>query len=83
MKKSRFSDEQISSALRQVETGTKVQDICRQLGISQATFFNWKSKFGGMGVNEPHRLRQLEQENAHLLNLVRRSPDTILKILND
>lgn len=70
MKKSRFSDEQISYALRQVETGTKVQDICRQLGISQATFFNWKSKFGGMGVNELRRLRQLEQENAHLKKLV-------------
>ena len=70
MKTSRFSEQQISYALRQSEAGTKVQDICRQLGISQATFYGWKNKFGGMGVNELRRLRQLEQENAHLKKLV-------------
>ena len=70
MKTSRFSEQQISYALRQSEAGTKVQDICRQLGISQATLYGWKNKFGGMGVNELRRLRQLEQENAHLKKLV-------------
>ncbi len=70
MKTSRFSEQQISYALRQSEAGTKVQDICRQLGISQATFYGWKNKFGGMGVNELRRLRQLEQENAHLKKLL-------------
>jgi putative transposase len=70
MKTSRFSEEQISYALRQAEAGTKVPEICRQLGISQATFYGWKSKFGGMGVTELRRLRQLELENAHLKKLV-------------
>lgn len=70
MKKSRFSEEQIAYALKQAEAGTKVLDICRQMGISQATFFNWKSKFGGMGVPELRRLRQLEEENAQLKKLV-------------
>ena len=50
MKKSRFSEEQIAYTLKQAEAGSKVQEICRQIGISQATFFNWKNKFGGMGV---------------------------------
>ncbi len=70
MKKSRFSEEQIAYALKQAEAGNKVQEICRQLGISQATFFNWKNKFGGMGVTELRRLRQLEEENAQLKKLV-------------
>jgi putative transposase len=70
MKKSRFSEEQIAYALRQAEAGIKVPEICRQLGISQATFYGWKSKFGGMGISELRRLRQLEQENAHLKKLV-------------
>ena len=66
MKKSKFTEEQIVFALRQAEAGTRVEDICRQLGVSQATFFNWKKKFGGMGVAELHRLCQLEEENAQL-----------------
>jgi putative transposase len=70
MKKSRFSEEQIAYALKQAEAGNKVQEICRQMGISQATFFNWKNKFGGMGVTELRRLRQLEEENAQLKKLV-------------
>lgn len=70
MKKSRFSEEQIAYALRQAEAGIKVAEICRQLGISQATFYGWKNKFGGMGISELRRLRQLEQENAHLKKLV-------------
>lgn len=70
MKKSRFSEEQIAYALKQADAGSKVQEICRQMGISQATFFNWKNKFGGMGVPELRRLRQLEEENAQLKKLV-------------
>lgn len=70
MKKSKFTEEQIAFALRQAETGTRVEENCRQLGVSQATFFNWKKKFGGMGVAELRRLRQLEEENAQLKKLV-------------
>jgi len=70
MKKSKFTESQIIFALKQAETGTKVDDICRQLGISQATFFNWKKKFGGLGVSELRKLRQLEEENAQLKKLV-------------
>jgi putative transposase len=70
MKKSKFSEEQIAYALRQAEAGTKVEEICRQLGVSQATFFSWKKKFGNMGVSELRRLRQLEEENAQLKKLV-------------
>ena len=70
MKKSKFTEAQIAFALRQSETGTRVEEICRQLGVSQATFFNWKKKFGGMGVAELRKLRQLEEENAQLKKLV-------------
>lgn len=70
MKKSKFTEAQISFALRQSETGTRVEEICRQMGISQATFFNWKKKYGGLGVLELRRLRQLEEENAQLKKLV-------------
>lgn len=57
-------------ALRQSETGTRVEEICRQMGVSQATFFNWKKKYGGPGVPELRKLRQLEEENAQLKKLV-------------
>lgn len=70
MKKSKFTEPQIAFALRQSETGTRVEEICRQLGVSQATFFNWKKKYGGMGVAELRKLRQLEEENAQLKKLV-------------
>jgi putative transposase len=70
MKKSKFTEAQIAFALRQSETGTRVEEICRQLGVSQATFFNWKKKYGGMGVPELRKLRQLEEENAQLKKLV-------------
>jgi len=70
MKKSKFTEAQIAFALRQSETGTRVEEICRQLGVSQATFFNWKKKYGGMGVSELRKLRQLEDENAQLKKLV-------------
>lgn len=59
MKKSKFTEAQIAFALRQSETGTRVEEICRQLGVSQATLFNWKKKYGGMGVAELRKLRQL------------------------
>lgn len=63
MKKSKFTEEQIAVALRQAETGTCVEEVCRQMGISQATFFNWKKKFGGLGMSEWHRLRHRIIEN--------------------
>jgi len=70
MRKSRFTDEQIVFALRQAETGTKVTEICRKMGVSEATFFNWKKKYGGLGVSELRRLKQLEEENKQLKKLV-------------
>ena len=70
MKRSKFTEEQIALALRQADTGTRVQEICRQLGISQATFYAWRKKYGGLGVADPRRLKQLEHENARLQQLV-------------
>ena len=70
MKRSRYSDEQIAYALRQVESGTAVADVCRQLGISEATFYVWKKRFGHMGVAEVRELRQLREENSKLKRLV-------------
>jgi putative transposase len=70
MKKSKFTEAQIVFALRQVETGTTVDEVCRKIGITQATFYNWKKKFGGLGVTELRRLRQLEEENSQLKKLV-------------
>ena len=67
MKKSKFTEAQIVFAIKQFETGTRVDEISRQMGISQATFFNWKKKYGSMGVSE---LRQLEEENQQLKKLV-------------
>lgn len=69
MKKSKFSEAQIVYAIRENESGTKVAEITRRLGISQATFFTWK-KYGDMGVTELKRLRALEDENAQLKKLV-------------
>lgn len=70
MKKSKFTEEQIAFALRQAEAGTPVEQVCRKLSISQATFFRWKKRFGGMGTAELRRLRQLEEENRRLKQLV-------------
>lgn len=70
MKKSVFTNEQILYALRQVEAGTPVAEVCRKLGISEQTFYRWKRKFAGMGVAELRRLRQLEEENRKLKQLV-------------
>ena len=70
MKKSKFTEEQIAFALKQAESGTSVEEICRKMGISQATFYAWRKKFGGLGVAELRRLRQLEKENRKLKQLV-------------
>jgi putative transposase len=70
VRKSRFTDEQIAMALRQAESGTAVEEICRKLGVSQATFYRWKRKFGGLGVSELRELRQLREENRKLKGLV-------------
>ena len=70
MKNSRFSEEQIIGILKQSEAGAKTGDLCRQHGISEATFYNWRSKYGGMEVSEAKRLKQLEEENAKLKRIV-------------
>jgi len=70
VKKSRFTEEQIAFALKQAELGTAVPEICRKMGISDATFYNWKKKYGGLGPSELRRLRQLEEENRKLKQLV-------------
>ena len=70
MKRSKFSEEQIAYALRQVESGTAVADVCRQLGVSEATFYVWKKKYGHLGASELRRMRQLEEENGRLKRLV-------------
>ena len=70
MKKSKFTEEQIAFALKQAETGTRVQEVCRKMGISEATFYNWKKKYGWLGVTELRRLKQLEEENRRLKSLV-------------
>lgn len=70
MQAKRFSEEQIIRALKRHETGEKVLDLCRELGISKQTFHRWKDKFGGMEVSEARRLKQLEAENAQLLRLL-------------
>lgn len=62
--------EQIAFALRQSETGTKAAEVCRKMGISEATFYNWKKKYGGLGISELRRLKQLEEENRQLKKLV-------------
>lgn len=66
MKKARFTETQIVGMLKEYENGRAVLDICREFGISKATFFNWKSKFGGIEVPELKRLKELELENARL-----------------
>jgi putative transposase len=70
MKKTKFTEQQIAFALKQAETGTRVDEVCRKMGISEATFYNWKKKYGGLGVSELRRLRQLEEENSRLKQIV-------------
>ena len=70
MKKSRYTEEQIAFALRQAETCTPVAEVVRKMGISEQTFYRWKKQYAGMGVGEIRRLKQLEEENRKLKQLV-------------
>lgn len=66
MKKTRFTETQIVSILKKQEAGAKVSDLCRENGISDATFYNWKAKYGGLSVSELKRIKELEEENSRL-----------------
>lgn len=70
MKRSKFMEQQIVFALRQAETGVTVAEVCRKMGVSEATFYNWKKKYEGLGTAELRRLRQLEEENLQLKRVV-------------
>ena len=70
MKRSKFTEAKIAFVLRQAEEGTKVEEVCRKAGISEATFYNWRKKYGGLMPSEMKRLRQLEEENARLKRIV-------------
>lgn len=70
MKRSKFTEAQIVFALRQADNGVKIEEVCRKLGISEATFHNWKKKYGGLGISELRKLKQLEEENQRLKQLV-------------
>ena len=70
MKRSRFSEEQITAVLKEQEAGMPTAEVCRRHGISSATFYKWKSKYGGLEVSEARRLRTLEEENSRLKKLL-------------
>ena len=70
MKRPKFTEQQIVFALRQAESGTRVDEVCRKMGISEATFYNWKKKYGGLGVNELRQLKQPQDENSRLKQIV-------------
>ena len=70
MPRRRFTEEQIGFALRQVEAGTPVPELCRKLGIAEATFYRWKNQFAGLGIAEIRHLKQLEDENRRLKQVV-------------
>lgn len=70
MKRSKFTEEQIAFALKQAETGVPIAEIIRRMGVSQATFYKWKEKYGGLLPSEVKRLKQLEEENLRLKRLV-------------
>ena len=74
MRKSQFTEQQIVAALRQVESGTTVGEVCRKLGVTEQTFYRWKRKFAGMGIAELRRLREVEDENRRLKQIVARVP---------
>lgn len=68
--KKRYTEEQVIKAIREHDAGSKIEDICRRLGISQGTFYNWRSKFGGLEVSDAKQLRDLESENNKLKKLL-------------
>ena len=70
MKAKRFTEEQIIGVLREAEAGAKTKELCRRHGISEATFYNWKKKYGNLGVTELKKLKQLEEENSRLKKIV-------------
>lgn len=70
MRKSRYTEAQVAFALKQAELGTSVAEVCRKMGVSEATFFRWKQKYGGLGPSELRKLRHLEEENTKLKKLV-------------
>jgi putative transposase len=70
MKRGRFSEEQIIAVLKEAEGGANVTEVCRKHGISDATFYNWRSRYGGLEISELRRLRQLEEENRRLKGIV-------------
>ena len=84
MKRSRFTEEQIIAILREHEGGVKTADVCRKHGISSATFYQWKSKYGGLDVSEARRLKMLTDENAKLKKLLAEAmlDNAMLKELN-
>jgi len=82
MKKSRFTDSQIVDALKRVEGGLGVPDLCREMGISTATFYKWRAKYGGMDTSMMARMKELELENARLGASHRRSPNFMPRVLN-
>ncbi len=70
MRKSRFTEEQIIGALKEHDGGAKVRDLCRKLGVSEHTFYRWRSKYGGMEVSDARKLKALEEENRRLKHIV-------------
>jgi putative transposase len=70
VKNSRFTDEQIAFALKHAETGTRIDEMCRKMGISGATFYKWRQKYGGLGPSDLRKLKQMEEENSKLKRIV-------------